>query len=167
MTDSNPYQYQQQMPVQPVPVEKPTSVTLFGVLNCVLGGMGLVYMPIALFGLAAAGKKMGVSAPFNTWSLVIRIGFSIWLLILGIGLLKMSKWARRSSVIYAWVRIIWMIVVVGSNIAALSGWMTVPKEAMPRFLGGVCGGILGLIYPILLLIFMQTAKVKQAFQARE
>jgi hypothetical protein len=146
-----------------IPVERPMAVTVFGVMNCVFGGMGLVCMPIALFRLAEASEKMGASAPFKTWSLVIRIGFSIWLLILGIGLLKMSKWARRGSVIYAWVRSIWMIAVVGSNFAALSGWVAVPEEAMPRFLGGLCGGILGLIYPILLLIFMQRVKVKEAF----
>jgi hypothetical protein len=144
-------------------VEKPTSVTVFGVLNIVFGFLGLLCIPIALLVLAVASKKMGVSLPFKIWSRVIGIGFSIWLLILGIGLLKMSKWARRGSVIYAWVRIIWILTVIGSNFAALSGWMVVSGGTKPEFLGGVCGGILGLIYPILLLIFMQTNKVKQAF----
>jgi hypothetical protein len=139
------------------------SVTVFGVLNIVFGCIGLLCIPIALFVLAAAGEKMGVSLPFKTWFRVIGIGFSIWLLILGIGLLKMSRWARRGSVIYAWVRIIWMLIVVGSNFVALSGWMAVSGGTKPGFLGAVCGGILGLIYPILLLIFMQTNKVKQAF----
>jgi uncharacterized membrane protein YfcA len=39
---------------------------------------------------------------------------------------------------------------------------------MPGYIGGTVGGMCGgLIYPVLLLIFMQTAKVKRAFQARE
>jgi hypothetical protein len=146
-------------------VEKPISVTVFGVLNIVFGCLGLLFIPIALFGLAAASKRMGVSASFKMWSVVVGIGFSIWLLILGIGLLKMSKWARCGSVIYAWVRIIWILIVVGSSFATLSGWMAVRGGAIPGFLGVVYGGILGLIYPVLLLIFMQTNKVKQAFHA--
>jgi hypothetical protein len=54
------------------------------------------------------------------------------------------------------------------NILALSrGWITPPEGGMPGYIGGTVGGMCGgLIYPVLLLIFMQTARVKQAFQAR-
>jgi hypothetical protein len=107
MTDSNPYQYQQQMPVQPV--EKPTSVTVFGVLNCVFGGMGLLCTPFSIFGMVMVGKTMEMVPPYKIFLLVssfIGIGFSIWLLVLGVGLLTFKNWARRGSVIYAWITIV-------------------------------------------------------------
>jgi hypothetical protein len=34
------------------------------------------------------------------------------------------------------------------------------------FVVGICCLVGGLIYPVLLLVFMQTAKVKQAFETR-
>jgi hypothetical protein len=158
-----------QMPVQPI--EKPTSVTVFGVLNCVFGGMGLLCTPFSIFGMVAAGKTMEMAPSYKIFLLVssfIGIGFSIWLLALGVGLLTFKNWARRGSVIYAWITIVWGITAFGLNILALScGWITPPEGGMPGYIGGTVGGMCGgLIYPVLLLIFMQTARVKQAFQAR-
>jgi hypothetical protein len=168
MTDFN--QNSPQVPVQPV--EKPTSVTVFGILNIVFGGMGLICTPFSLLvGVPAMQETMQATAPYRMWTLAagfIGIGFSIWLLVLGIGLVTMKKWARGGSVIYACVMIVWIIVIASMNIAALSlKWINVPETGLPGFIGGTVGGMCGgLIYPILLLIFMQTAKVKQAFQAR-
>jgi len=45
------------------------------------------------------------------------------------------------------------------------GWLNVPEAALPGYIGGMCCGLVGTIYPVLLLIFMQSAKVKQAFAA--
>jgi hypothetical protein len=79
----------------------------------------------------------------------------------------MRRWARNGSVIYACVEIVWTLVGVGMNIAALSlKWINMPEANMAGFVGGTAGGMCGgLIYPILLLIFMQTEKVKRAFAA--
>lgn len=150
---------------------KPTSVTVFGVLNIVFGGMGLLCTPFsAVVGLASMYKTMETTPAYMAWNIFaacIGFGLSIWLLILGIGLLMMKRWARRGSVVYSIANIIWAILAVGINIAALSlGWLTVPESQLPGFIGGTCGGLCGgLIYPVLLLIFMQTDKVKQAFAA--
>jgi hypothetical protein len=152
-------------------IDKPTSVTVFGVLNCVFGGLGLLCTPFtAVIGLASMYKTMGVTAAYTAWNIFaacVGFGLSIWLLTLGIGLLMMKRWARRGSVVYSIANIIWAFVVVGINIVALSlGWVTMPESQMAGFIGGTCGGLCGgMIYPVLLLIFMQTTKVKQAFSA--
>jgi hypothetical protein len=158
---------QAQVPVQTV--EKPTSVTVFGILNIVFGGLGFLCTPIGIFGIVMTGKTMEIVAGYKIFLLVssfIGIGFSAWLLTLGIGLVTMKRWARRGSCIYAWIAIVWGIAGLILNILAVSlGWMVSPQGQLPGLLGGMCcGGISGLIYPVLLLIFMQTAKVKQAFQ---
>jgi hypothetical protein len=152
-------------------INKPTSVTVFGVLNCVFGGLGLLCTPIsAVLGLASMYKTMGVTPAYTAWNIiaaVIGFGFSIWLITLGIGLLTMKRWARRGSVIYASAIIVWVFLGVGINIAAIFlGWITIPEQQMAGYIGGTCGGLCGgLIYPVLLLIFMLTPKVKDAFAA--
>ncbi|MFA5239136.1 MAG: hypothetical protein WC476_05430 [Phycisphaerae bacterium] len=169
MVDPNPYQYQEQVPSESAAIEKPTSVTVFGILNCVFGGMGLLCTPFGMFvGAAAMQKTMQATAAYRIWMFVggfVGIGFSCWLLALGIGLLTFKKWARRGCVAYACTVIVWNFIGVGVNIASLAlHWITVPEASLPGFVGGTVGGMCGgLIYPILLLIFMQTDKVKRAF----
>lgn len=167
MAELNPGQ--SQVPLQVV--EKPTSVKVFGILNIVFGGLGLICTPLGLLvGVAAMQKTMEATAAYKMWTLAsgfIGIGFAIWLLVVGIGLVMMKRWARRGSVAYACVIIFWNIIGAGVNIAALSlKWINLPEAGLPGFIGGMVGGMCGgLIYPILLLIFMQTGKVRKAFVA--
>jgi hypothetical protein len=155
-------------------IEKPTSVTVFGILNCVFGGLALLCTPFSILGLFVGdilptGQPQMEMAPAYKGVLLVSsilgIGFAAWLLALGIGLLKMKRWARRGSVIYSCIAIAWAIAGVALNIIAMTmQWITIPEQGLPGFIGGICGGLCGgLIYPILLLIFMQSAKVKRAF----
>jgi hypothetical protein len=153
----------------PLVVEKPTSIIVFGVLNCVLGGLALVCTPFSLaISLATLHKTMAATNKYiilNAAGGVIGIGFSIWLLITGIGLLMMKRWARKGAVIYAVTNMIWSVITVGLNIAAVAlHWLIIPQDGLPSFVGGICGGLCGgFLYPVLLLIFMLTPKVKNAF----
>ena len=152
----------------PQVIEKPTSVMVFGVLNCVFGGLGLLCMPFSMFGILMAERTIEIAPGYKGFLLVssvIGIGFAAWLLTLGIGLLKLKGWARRGCIVYAWIGIIWSIAGVILNVLAMSrGWMTAPQGQF-GLLGGMCGGLIGMIYPVLLLVFMQTPRVKQAFAA--
>jgi hypothetical protein len=96
---------------------------------------------------------------------ILGIGISAWLLSLGIGLLKFKPWARRGSIIYGWFGIIWGIVGGIIGLMAISqGWISSPQGQMPAMASGMCGSFVGLIYPVLLLVFMMTDKVKRAFR---
>jgi hypothetical protein len=126
-------------------------------------------MPFSVFGILTAERTIEIAPVYKGFLLVssvIGIGFAAWLLTLGIGLLKLKAWARRGSIIYAWIAIVWGIAGIVLNILAVQfGWMNMPESGIPGFIGGMCGGLVGMIYPVLLLIFMQSAKVKQAFPA--
>ena len=113
------------------------------------------------------GKTAVPGMPLFLLSCLVNVGLSIWLIVLGVGLLRMTKWARRGSVLYAWVRIGLCTVTRGyTAFVVLSGLANPPKDGRWHFWMTYAGiTLLGLIYPILLLIFMKTAKVKRAFAA--
>jgi len=167
MTDFN--QIGTQVPQQII--EKPMSVTVFGVLNIVFGGIGLLCMPFVMFGFLYADKFVQVEITFadkilSLFGFIVGFGFSIWKLTLGIGLLTLRSWARRGTIGYAYADIVWTLLGVGWNILALYlGWTTPMEGGLTAYIGGTCGVLFSLIYCVLLLIFMQTAKVKQAFSA--
>ena len=154
-------------------IKKPVSITVFGVLNIIYGGLFILLTPISIFGYIAEGWKGDISYREMTWSLfniIIGFGVTIWLVILGIGLLKLKKWARRGCVVYGWVDIVYILLAAIADIIFISlGWIKMfSNEGMlanisTEFLNIV----ISLIYPVLLLIFMKTRKVRQAFAGIE
>ncbi|MCJ7729678.1 MAG: hypothetical protein MUO27_07375, partial [Sedimentisphaerales bacterium] len=98
---------------------------------------------------------------------VVSVGFAIWLISLGIGLLTMKRWSRRGSIMYARIQIVLIAAVMVVLVISLSiGWMTLLRDGLGVSIISICKGLLGkLIYPVLLLIFMQVGRVRQAFAA--
>jgi hypothetical protein len=158
----------EQSQVPPQVIEKPTSITVFGVLN-IIGCYRLIYFFLVFFKMVPTYIGLffsiaGLSYLFLVC--IVSVVFPIWLIILGIGLLKMKSWARRGSIVYACVRIIWFFIAWGISIIMIFlDWMNLPKGGWGLFFLGFAVGSIGLIYPILLLIFMKTTKVKQAFSS--
>jgi hypothetical protein len=150
-------------------IEKPASVTVFGVMNIVVG----CYHLVRLILLSYKMLMDALNYPEITTGLAIMVllfpalnaGLWVWLFILGIGLLTMKRWARRGSIIFAWINIGWFIFAWSWNVV-LVGCILMP-EKRTFMITSMCKVLISLIYPVLLLIFMQTAKVKRAFHARE
>lgn len=147
--------------LQPAPhIEKqrPTSVTVFGILNIVFGGLGLLCMPFTLIASFVFPDVLHPSAGFKMWIIftsVVSLGCSIWLLVLGIGLLNLKRWSRTGSIAYGWFQIVFGIIGLIVNFGAvLTGGLTLSAEAIPGFIGGIFGGLIALAYPVLLLVFM-------------
>ena len=154
--------------VPPLVSEKPTSITVFGVLNIVVGCYQLIRISPGLYKLIAEfcrnPEKIKGSGILFLLLLAVNIGLSIWLIVLGFGLLKMKSWARRGSVMFARIMIVFIVITLGSMIIAilmeLSRWRNVLNFSVNN-----CIAVINWIYYILLLIFMQTEKVKRAFAA--
>jgi hypothetical protein len=161
---------------------RPTSVTVFGILNIVFAGFGLIgtLATLAMFKMAAGTNNpalqiMQDNPAFAAWiKLSIPLGLisSVALLAGGIGLLMMKSWARKLSIIYAFFAMV--LSIVGTVLNYL--WMIRPMMeqaaqkqgpeaagAIGGAIGGLAGGCFSLIYPVLLLIFMTRPKVVAAF----
>ena len=145
---------------------RPASVTVFGILNIVFGSFGLICMPFGLIAIFAIPNKMNPSGSAMVWLLTSSfVGFvcSIVLLTVGIGLLYQKKWARIWCLGYGWFAIIWGIIGMIVNIGiTVSGGYGYRQENIPGVISGFCGGLIGFIYPILLVVFMQRPNVKNA-----
>jgi hypothetical protein len=152
-------------------IEKPISVTVFGVLNIALGCYQLIQFYLMFFKMVPTYKGLVTieGLPYLLLVSIISVGLPVWLIILGIGLLKMKTWARNGSCMYARIRIIVTVITMGLSVASLIINMSAFPMAklLPVILVMLLGLIETFIYPLLILIFMQSAKVKQAFAVIE
>jgi hypothetical protein len=146
---------------------RPVAVTVFGVLNIVFGALGLFSMPCAMFvGLAMLPRIMNPTRTAKAWLLLSNlIGFvcTIVLLIVGIGLLKLREWARKWAIGYGWFALVWGVIATIINVMLMtSGAYGYSRDAAPGATGGTVGGLIGLMYPIFLVVFMYKPYVKNA-----
>ncbi len=166
-------------------MQRPISVLVLGILNIVLGGLGilslLLMIPLQrLSQHAAAGnpvlKLMQENANYALFmkvSMLLGIIASVVLLLAGVGLLQVKPWARYLSIGYAVYGIIAAIVGAVANVVFLSPLveqasrmpMNAERGAMiGSMVGGTIGGCVSVVYPVILLIFMFRANVKAAMK---
>jgi hypothetical protein len=120
---SNPYQFESQTPYAAVPQvqtsEKPKAIKVFGILNVIFGGLGLLGTCIGLGAILAITSGLipvpdGQSNPafvtqdedaflyfYNIISAATALIFTIVLLASGIGLLRYKKWGRNTGLAWA------------------------------------------------------------------
>lgn len=169
-------------------MKRPTSVTVFGVLNVVLGTLRLFGSLFAAAVLALAKATVVHASPFiealhrhAVYRLFVTVGIPLQfvaaavLVVAGVGLLLMKRWARVTTIVYAIYAIFQALisiavsvsVVIPAAVEASSGRGPEAMLAMITSVAGLAGRVLGLAYPILLLIFMTRPKVVEAFRAGE
>ena len=163
-------------------MQRPTSVTVFGTLNIAFSALGLVGVvaTVAMYKMAGdtnnpVFKIMRDSPGYAAWiKLTIPLGLAACAVLLagGIGLLMMKSWGRKLTLGYALYAMIFGLVGMVMNylfllrpLMAEAAQKQGPEaaSAMGGVIGGTVGGCFGLIYPILLLIFMTRPKLVAAF----
>ena len=156
---------------------RPQSVNTLGILNLVFAGLGLFGM-LATYAMYFGGlhlahdpvQEIARSSPtymsFMRMSLVSGTIGSLVLGASGIGLRAMKSWGRKLAIAYA----------IYSIVAAIFGFYMTHKylieplshsdnpAAKGGVMGGYMGGLIALAYPIVLLIFMNKANVRDAFK---
>jgi hypothetical protein len=168
-------------------MQRPTAVTLFGILNVVFGVFAL-FGVFGVFALQAMNdltknpvvKIMHENPAYATWvkcTIPLSLVSFALLTASGIGLLGLREWARKLAIGYAIYGILLDIAVAfanyhfvfrplfakisesnGSSDPAMMG------GAIGAGIGGLMGGVFGLIYPVLLLVFMMRKEIIAAFR---
>ena len=164
-------------------MERPTSATVFGILNIAFAAMGAfgVVLAVAMFSTTADAnnpviKIMRESPGYMIYmKIMIPLGAvaCVLLLVAGIGLLCFKAWGRILSIVYA----VWAI--LNGILGAVMNFFVLflprlhqaqqingPEQAgaYGGAIGGTFGSCFGLIYPVLLLIFMLRPKLAAAFR---
>jgi hypothetical protein len=164
-------------------MQRPVSVTLFGILNFVFAAFGVVGLiaSFALFSVPTDSansviKLMHEGPAYATWlKICIPLGLlgCAALLATGIGLLGLKPWARNLTMAYAIYAIIFCLTAMTVNLLLMAQPMfeSVPRQqeleaaaAIAGPISGTLGSFLWLVYPVLLLAFMLRPKVAAAFR---
>ncbi|MDE3066532.1 MAG: hypothetical protein KGJ60_03175 [Verrucomicrobiota bacterium] len=112
-------------------MQRPTAVTVFGILNIVFAALGIfgVLASVMLFAVVEATsrnplvKLIHESPFFAAWmklSIVLGLAAAAALLAAGIGLLKLQPWARALSITYAIYAIIMVLIGMAINFIFLT-----------------------------------------------
>jgi len=166
--------------------QRPTVITVFGVLNIVFGSLGVTCLGVGLVTQAAmapalqrfGGMQQWSATPAShAWGIVggsVGMLAAVVLIVAGVGLLLMRPWGRAVSIGYAAWKVFWAFV----NLAAM--WLIMvpamkqqPAQMPPGVLEGmmvvssVVGLVIALAYPVLLLVFMTRPYVVAALRAPE
>ena len=152
--------------------QRPKSPKVFGIINIVFGvlcglctGLGL----LAFLGVAGIlenemGFSFGWSYPVIIILSVVGMLANFALLISGIGLLTYRNWGRTLSNVYSVVAILYAIVTLVLNLFFMPDILSkLPDggEDPVRNAGNIIGSCISLIYPIILLVFLNKSEVKE------
>lgn len=162
-------------------MERPTSIVVFGVLNllfAVLGFFGTIGSTLILLGMNVTNpvyQIMQDSAVYRIFMYVsVPLGM-LFILVLGIagaGLLMSKPWGRTATIVYAGYALVMGLLGGLVNAVFLVGPLIeqASNSAGPEAIGaaggavgGVFGTCIGLVFPVLQLIFMYRKNVVEFF----
>ena len=134
--------------------ERPAGITLLVILYFVLGGLSLLWSFLifgfgglnSLFGSLFGAEAMAVFGNQTAWSGFLGLITAAVQIVVAFGLLGMYRWA-------------YVLAMIGVVISVLQG-------LVGMFSGGIFGfmcGSLGLILPVIILIYLLRPKIRQAF----
>ena len=179
---------------QPLLPPRPTALTVVAVIGLVIASLGLIcngtggiFSAVAAAGITPgrAGQPQlpawvnATSAAEAFMSLFIDIA---WIVVC-IGLLRLSPWARGAAVTLATIHIVWLLLSTGFTLAVLSPVTKRTMEQMPMssnaggnppgfqqgfavgaaYGGPVLGLLFGLILPVMMLATMTRDVMKAVF----
>ncbi|MFN9369873.1 MAG: hypothetical protein ACK6CT_14100 [Planctomycetia bacterium] len=184
--DQNPYLSPSASAAAPpaTPKAHPASLTVFGILNIIFGILGIcvtaggvVPFVMELPSDPAVPNPMldliKSNAGYRTFLIVsLALGgiVAVTVIVGGIGLLLAKAWGRTLSIVYGWYSIVAAIVGMGVNFYLMQPLLAKMQDAggpgqlavTAGLVGGLIGAGLGMIYPVLLLVFMNRPAIRDA-----
>ena len=148
------------------PGQKPVSPLVFGILSLILGGLGLLALPLTLIVLSMEPSTYGDMGMSETYVLVTQVvGFvaSSALIAAGIGLIRRVEWCRK--LFLAWCVLNIVMTLINTAVTLSRGFGDSIPDPFQRTatIFAVFAGLLALIFPILGLVFLTRPKVRASF----
>ena len=154
----------------PLPQAKPLAPKVFGIIHIALGVMGLIG---GLFGIAMLKVSLDQLELDGTGRAWIKISAfigplpAILLIVAGIGLLSYKRYGRTLSIAYGFLGLLLGIVsmimtytVIMPGVLGDGSDSIQAQAAMMGRIMGLVGGLMGMIYPLMLVIFFLRPKSK-------
>jgi len=153
---------------------KPPSIKVFGILNIVFGALGLICGGVgSLFFILATQSsefayefEKALSAQYTQGYMTLiqftscfGVILSLILLVCGTGLLRGQNWGRTGSLGYAVLSILYSIASTIGNIMLAKGF-----TAGLIMIFSCIGLVIGVIYPVCILIFLTRPNVVEALR---
>ena len=134
--------------------KRPTGITIIAIIFIILGIVSFLWSGLvlgfgglgALFGGLIGADQMAAAGASGAWSGFLGIFTGILQIVVGFGLLSMKKWA-------------WILSMVAVGLSVLQGIFGMFNGGIFSFM---CGG-LGLIIPVIILIYLLTANIRKLF----
>ena len=135
-------------------MERPAGITIIAIVYFVLGFLSLLWSGLvfgigglgALFAGVFGAETVAAASTARPWSGFIGILAAILQFAVAIGLLSMKKWA-------------WVLALIGVAVTVVQGIAGIFSGGAFAFM---CG-MLGLLLPVVILVYLLTNKVRQAF----
>lgn len=173
------------------PRGRPAAIVVFGILNLVFGTLGVCGTAASSAMLfidiprnpAIPNPALDLIQSNATYRLFVQVMmtlgtiFAVVLVVAGIGLLLSKTWGRTLSIVYGWYAILGIIIGMIAHWVFLMQPLLVDMwqvdgnsgpntAAFVGIFGGLVGGCLGLIYPVVLLVFMYRPALRDALAGR-
>jgi hypothetical protein len=135
-------------------VKRPTGITVIAVVYIVLAVLSLLWggLVLGVSGMGAffsglfGAENVAAYSTTSAWSGFVGILAAIVQIAVGIGLLSMKKWA-------------WVLALIGVGLTVIEGIIGVFSGGPFAFM---CGS-LGLIVPVIILIYLLTNRVRSTY----
>jgi hypothetical protein len=154
-----------------ISAKPPGVIKVFGILNIVFGGLGLLCSPFSLIALPLASKQLGYTSFMIDWmiiSVVLGMAGGVIMLASGIGLLKLRAWARKLAIYYSVFACVMAIISPVLTLTNLPAAGPNPEaQKAGAIIGTIFGLVIGLTYNLLLIFFLSKAPVKEALEEKK
>jgi hypothetical protein len=164
-------------------MQRPAAVSFFGFLNIVfavfaifgaLGALG----DLALQGVPDDGKNPIVALMKNpayvTWvktTIPMNLLYCALFFFSGIGLLRLAEWGRKLSIACGVYGILLNVGVAATNFnfSQHASSNNIPAHGSPTadLVIAMMGAVFGLIYPVVLIVYMRRPEITAAFRSAE
>lgn len=147
-----------QLEAQPPFRDRSTGLKVFGVIQIILGAFASLFIPLSLLGALMSRRLSDTAMPIGTYlqTCLTYAALAIVLIILGIGSLRLRRWARALTLILSWISLIGgvlaTILITAFLPAAFAAGLRRAADANPNA-GSLPTGVTAVILTLVIIFF--------------